>query len=138
MMAVDDAAIRAELAGFEAADVVPEEFDHEAHVRVAWAMLGTAGLDACLGRYPSALRRITQRLGMPEKFHATVTGFLLLLIAERRAAMPAADWPTFRAANPDLLTEAGAILRRHYSATRLETELARAQFLPPDIGAPGR
>ena len=81
-----------ELVAFEAGDIAPGDFDHEAHVRVAWTMLGTADLDEALRRYPQALKRITQRLGVPEKFHATITGFLLLLIAERRAAMPGADW----------------------------------------------
>ena len=130
-------AMRAELTAFEAGDVSPDDFDHEAHVRVAWTMLGTADLDECLRRYPLALKRITQRLGVPEKFHATVTGFLLLLIAERRAAMPAADSPAFCTANPDLLAGTGALLERHYSTGRLQGDLARSQFLLPDIPAPG-
>lgn len=124
----------AELATFEAGDVSPEQFDHEAHVRVAWLMLGETDLDDCLQRYPLALKRITERLGVPEKFHATVTGFLLLLIAERRAEAPDADWPSFRSANPDLLTAAGDLLRHHYSPDRLGSDLARRQFLPPDLG----
>ncbi len=123
-----------ELARFEAGDVSPEQFDHEAHVRVAWLMLGETDLDDCLRRYPRALRRITERLGVPEKFHATLTGFLLLLIAERRANLPDAGWLAFRAANPDLLTASGDLLRRHYSPDRLASALARRQFLAPDLG----
>ena len=130
----ETAADLAELAVFEAGDVSPEHFDHEAHVRVAWLMLGEADLDDCLRRYPRALRRITERLGVPEKFHATMTGFLLLLIAERRAKLPDADWLAFRSANPDLLTASGDLLRRHYSPGRLGSDLARRQFLPPDLG----
>ncbi len=121
-----------ELAAFEAAAIAPDAFDHEAHVRVAWTMLGTADLDECLRRYPLALKRITRRLGVPEKFHATVTGFLLLLIAERRAAMPTAGWADFRSANRDLVTEARQLLGRHYTRERLGAELARSQFLLPD------
>ncbi len=125
-------ALSAELAAFETAAITPDEFDHEAHVRIAWTMLGTADLDECLRRYPLALKRITRRLGVPEKFHATVTGFLLLLIAERRAAMSTADWAAFRSANPDLVTEARQLLRRHYTSERLGAKLARSQFLLPD------
>ncbi len=135
MTAVD--ALQKELAAFEAADIAPDDFDHEAHVRVAWTMLGVADLDECLRRYPLALKRITRRLGVPEKFHATVTGFLLLLIAERRAATPDAGWTAFRRANPDLMSGSSRLLSRHYSSKRLQSELARSQFLLPDVNAPG-
>ena len=131
------AALREELAAFEAGAVSPDAFDHEAHVRVAWTMLGTADLDECLRRYPLALKRITRRLGVPEKFHATVTGFLLLLIAERRAAMPEASWTAFRKANLDLMSGSSRLLSRHYSSDRLQGKLARSQFLLPDVNVPG-
>lgn len=134
MIRCETDAAPSELARFEAGDVAPEQFDHEAHVRVAWLMLGVTDLDDCLRRYPQALKRITHRLGVPEKFHATITGFLLLLIAERRAAEPNDDWPSFRSANTDLLTAAGDLLRQHYSRDRLGSDLARRQFLPPDLG----
>lgn len=130
--------LRIELADFEAAKVAAGDFDHEAHVRVAWTMLQTVELDECLSRYPRALRRIAQRFGVPHKFHATLTGCLLLLIAERRATMPGLDWRAFRAANPDLLTRTGELLERYYTPSRLTGELARRQFLLPDRSAIGR
>ena len=45
------------LEDFECANVDPEQFDHEAHVFVAWSYLQKYELDESIERFSSALRR---------------------------------------------------------------------------------
>jgi hypothetical protein len=115
---------------FESGQIAAEHFDHEAHVYVAWCFVIQYPLADAVARFDSALRRVTDKLGVPEKYHATITWFFLLLVAERVAADE--DWQSFKARNPDLFQESKATLERHYSAERLFSDAARDQFLLPD------
>ena len=62
---------------FEASEIDPEQFGHAAHVYLAWLYINQYGADTALTRFDAALRRLTDRLGVPQKYNATITGFLL-------------------------------------------------------------
>lgn len=126
---------RLALRRFENGDIDAGTFSHELHVYTAWKMLSEVSPDEAFRRYAAALRRITAKFGVPEKYHETITGFFLFLIAERRAQADSDDWRTFKTANPDLLSDAGGLLDSHYTPARLADPLARRQFLLPDKAA---
>ena len=123
------------LAEFESAALDPGTFTHELHVYCAWQMLKVCPPEIAFGRYAAALKRITTKFGATDKYHETITGFFLFLIAERHSTMTNAGWSAFRDSNRDLFDDASALLRQHYSAERLESRLARRQFLLPDRDA---
>ena len=116
---------------FEHGEVDADAFDHEAHVYVAWLYLERFPLPAALEKFDAALRRLTVKLGVPGKYHATITWFFLLLIGERRSVDPGADWRRFRRQNADLI-EDGGILGRYYSRQTLASDRARRTFVLPD------
>ena len=116
---------------FEFGNVDPEAFDHEAHVYVAWLYLEQFPPSAALAKFDAALRRLTARLGIPGKYNATITWFFLLLIGERRAADPGADWYRFCRRNGDLIGD-GGILERYYRRETLASDRARRSFVLPD------
>jgi hypothetical protein len=115
---------------FEALDFDPATFDHEAHVCVARELIVRYGEDEAFARYSRTLAALTQRLGVPEKYHETITRFYILAIAERLRRLPGADWQAFKAANADLLD--GTLLMASYSPERLASPEARRHFLLPD------
>jgi len=121
------------LADFEDACIDAREFDHAAHVYVAWQLLAEVPVPEAIARYASALQRLTRKLGVPGKYHETITGFFILLVAERRQACPARDWDRFAAANADLLRDPAALLAQFYSPARLGSDTARWTFLLPDL-----
>lgn len=121
------------LRDFEATALDPGALSHRMHVHIAWATLRRDGLDTTLATLPTRLRRLTAAAGVPDKFHATVTGALLLLIHERLLAMaPDHDFATFAAAHPELLGPSRALLLGYYSPARLDGPLARQSFLLPE------
>jgi hypothetical protein len=120
---------------FESGVVDPDRFDHEAHVYVAWLYLKAFPRRMAADRYCAALRRLTEKVGVPGKYHETITRFLLQQIAERYAAAPHEGWSEFRLRNDELCSGAAAILQRHYSRELLSSESARAAFLMPDRSA---
>jgi len=129
----DQRQLRQAVEDFEAGCVDPAAFDQAAHVRIAWCYLRLHPPFEAIRRFSAALEALTRRLGVADKYHATITGFFLLLIAERMALEPAADWEAFRDGNGDLFHGSGALLRSHYSRDRLDSATARRQFLLPDL-----
>ena len=118
---------------FEALDIVPTDFDHEAHIYVAWSYLQRFDLLTSIERYRSVLRRLTEKFGVPDKYHETITWFNLIGVAERAMGEAATDWSRFRDQNPELFARNPSIIRRFYSESRLTSEAAKRTFVLPDL-----
>ena len=88
---------------FEAGNIDPATFDHEAHIYVAWHYIGTYPRNDAIARFDAALRRLTEKIGATEKYNAMITWLFMLLIAER--ARTGEDWSAFRTRNSDLFDE---------------------------------
>ena len=118
------------IADFERGHVDAEQFDHEAHVFVAWSYLQKYQLQESIARFCKALRKLTKKLGVESKYHETISWFFMILIAERKAASE--DWQAFRRRNADLFAPQPSIISAYYSSERLGSLLARTQFVMPD------
>ena len=77
---------------FEAGTIDPQHFDHEAHVYLAWLYLEQSPVFDAVWRYSDGLRRLTRQLGVPGKYHETITLGWLFLIASRRRAANRPGW----------------------------------------------
>jgi hypothetical protein len=120
-------------ARFEAGDIAPGDFDHEAHVRVARACLRDFGLPEGARRFVAALRAFTARHGVAGKYHDTLTHALLHLIyTEMKAGGDEETFARFRERCPDLFGRARALVERHYTRELLDSAAARAAFVEPD------
>lgn len=120
------------IAAFESGRLDPERFDHEAHVYLAWLYLEQFPVIEALQRYAQGLRRLTGKLGVPGKYHETITCFYMLKIAERRDESKG-DWPAFRKRNADVFARGeSSVLHRFYSRETLASERARKAFILPD------
>jgi hypothetical protein len=117
----------------EACEIPAGDFHHEQHVRVAWALLAQGGLLPALQRFPSALRRFAEHHGAHTLYHETITWAFLFLIQEHRQQLdPDHGWEEFARANPELLQDCKGTLARYYSKKRLDSALARSEFVMPD------
>jgi hypothetical protein len=121
----DDELVR----GFESGALA--DFPHAQHVRLTIVYLERHGRDTTLTLLADGLQRFAASKGHPEKFHVTMTRAWVELIVAARGAFPGArDAAALVAACP-LLLERDALLR-FYSADRLNSDLARSQWLAPD------
>ena len=115
---------------FEALDFDPDSFDHEMHVYIARALILEFGQEEAAERFAQTLKTLTDKLGMPGKYHETITRFYVHAIAERSRLSSGADWESFRTGHPELFD--GSLLRSSYSAERLASDEARRFFVLPD------
>ena len=80
-----------------------------------------------------ALKRLTAQLGIPGKYHETISWFFMLLIAERRSIQETDDWYSFCRNHADLFARGDDnILNRYYSSELLRSDRARRSFMLPD------
>ncbi|GGO81579.1 hypothetical protein GCM10011348_20890 [Marinobacterium nitratireducens] len=124
---------------FEAFAVLPDDFSHEAHLRLAYVYLCRDDRDLAAWRMKSALLAFLDHLGGGRaKYNETMTGAWIDAVAHFMDRTPAcACFADFIAKNPVLRDS--NILLTHYSAERLFSDRARAEYLEPDIQPiPGR
>lgn len=122
------------IAAFQDASLPTSAFRHYDHVHMAWLYVRCYGQAEAAHRFTADLRRYAEAKGVPGLYHATITGAYVALIAERvLATAEDADWPSFAAANPDLLRWKPGVLETYYSPDRLWSDQARRVFLLPDL-----
>ena len=130
MLSADDQRFRED---FEAGRVAPADFNHRAHVRIAYIYLAQNAPEAAIELMRSALRDFLRHHGIaPEKYHETLTRAWILAVRYFMGrAAPAASADAFIDANPELLDS--KIMMTHYSAELIFSPEARARFVAPDI-----
>jgi hypothetical protein len=118
---------------FESGKVTPEQFDHRAHVRVAWVYLQESdSLEAALPRMREAIQRFAAAAGASQKYHETITVLWMRLLDDVKARVGARfemsevlrDFPSL--ADKDLPL-------KYYSRDRLFSEEARGAWVAPDL-----
>lgn len=125
----DDAFVDA----FEHCRIAPGDFDHAAHVRVAYAYLCQDEPETACARMKASLLRFLAHAGAdPDKFHETMTRAWTLAVRHFMDRIgPTASCAEFIERAPDLLDP--RIMLTHYSALTLFSDAARAGFVDPDI-----
>lgn len=124
---------------FEAFEVDPGDFDHRAHVRLAYVYLCTMGPQQAAAAMKESLLGFLEHLGAdPGKFHETMTQAWVSAVRHfMDLTEPCSSFEEFIEANASLLN--AKIMLSHYSAEVLFSDAARARFIAPDVAPiPGR
>jgi len=118
---------------FASGTVTLAQFDHRAHVRLAYILLVAEDIEAATVGMRSALLAFMGHHGVdPVKYHETITRAWILAVRhfmDRTSDTASAD--EFIEANPILLDS--KIMLTHYSADLLFSPEARARFVEPDL-----
>jgi hypothetical protein len=118
---------------FIAGRITPAQFDHRAHVRLAYVVLTESAVDGAVRAMRSALHAFLAHHGIDAaKYHETMTHAWVLAVRhfmDRTNQSASAD--EFVDANPILLDT--KIMLTHYSAALLFSPEARSAFIEPDI-----
>ena len=126
----DDQAFRS---AFETGEFPPAEFNHRAHVRLAYVYLAERGEEEARQLMQRALLAFLRHHGVDvSKYHETMTRAWILAVRhfmELSSGSTSSDG--FIADNPRLLDS--KIMMTHYSAEVLFSDDARAKFVEPNI-----
>ncbi len=118
---------------FEAFQIAPRDFDHEAHVRLAYVYLCTGTPERAAAAMKRSLLAFLEQLGIGDaKFHETLTQAWVGAVNHfMEATQSCSCFSEFIAENPRLLDS--KIMLSHYSAEVLFSAEARAAFVEPDV-----
>src|SRR5689334_3539780 len=74
---------------FERGEIPPAQFDHRAHVRVAWVYVQEGpSLDDAIDRMRGAIQKFAAAANAAQKYHETITVLWMRLLAEATSRVP--------------------------------------------------
>jgi hypothetical protein len=116
---------------FEDGAVMPADFTHLAHVRVAWVYLREADTtDQALERMRAGIRRFAAAAGASQKYHETITVAWMRLLEDVRGQGASGELADVLRAYPALADK--DLPLQYYSRDRLFSDEARAAWVEPD------
>jgi len=117
----------------ESCEFPASEFNHRAHLRLAYIYLTENNSDKSTELMRDTLNRFLLHNGVdPSKYHATITKAWILAVhhfMNKTGGLNSAD--ELIDSNPDMLDT--KIMMTHYSAEALFSDEARAAFVQPDL-----
>jgi len=118
---------------FAACEIAPAEFDHAAHVRLAYVYLCDGSIESAAEKMKQSLLAFLVHFGISaSKYHETITRAWIMAVhyfMGKSQGFPSAA--AFIGAHPELLDS--KIMLTHYSAEVLFSPTARQSFVEPDI-----
>jgi hypothetical protein len=120
---------------FENCALPASDFHHQHHVKMVWLYLQRYPVLETLTRFSENLKRFAAANGKPNLYHETITWAYVFLIHERMKRNSEENWEQFASRNPDLLNWKSSVLRSFYRDETLQSDLARAMFLFPDVAS---
>ena len=118
---------------FEKCEYPVSEFDHRAHLRLAFAYLTENDVDASSQLMRDSLLRFLDHNGVdPTKYHHTLTHAWILAVRHfMEESDDSASADLFIEQHPEMLDS--KIMMTHYSAEVLFSDEARERFVNPNI-----
>lgn len=118
---------------FEALRLSATEFSHLGHLRIAWLYLRQYPQALAIEKTCSGIKTYAESLGAKDKFHLTITDALVRIMAIRMKEQAGEGWQAFADENPDLMSDALAVLAQYYSQAQLWSEPAQTCLVAPDL-----
>lgn len=124
---------RALVSGIESLSLSEEEFDHEAHVQLAWTYLRLHPAATAFKKCCQSIQGFATHLGATDKFHVTITLANFLLVANSMSNCDNTEtWPAFKRRNTELFKNPMELIYHLYTHERLNSPEARTTALAPN------
>jgi len=121
---------------FERGEIPPADFDHRAHVRVAWVYLREGpSFEAALARMREGIRQFAAAANASQKYHETITVLWMRLLSEAADRVPQpCELVELLDRCPELADK--DLPLKYYTRERLFSDEARIRWMPPDSWRP--
>jgi len=111
----------------------PSIFSHEAHLRLAWIHISKYGVEKAIDNVCAQIRSFATAHGDPNKYNVTLTVAAVRAVYHFMLKSKSDNFVDFIAEFPRLKSEFKKLLDGHYSVDIFKSELAKKEFLDPDL-----
>lgn len=120
------------LAQFYDCSLPPEAFDHTGHIRLTVLLLNRLPVEQACVNILTGITRYATSVGAAQKFHKTLSWFMVREVHWRMQQQKLSDWRAFVSVNNDLLKEGKTLVAKHYLTATLNSEQAKKHVVLPD------
>ena len=120
------------LHAFATAELPPQQFDHKAHLRLAYLMLERHPRDEAGELIGQQIRNYTVQWEASDKYNHTLTLAAVYVMAHFMERKPGLSFEELLHHFPKLLTGFQGLVGQHYSRDLLNSSEAKKNFLQPD------
>lgn len=118
---------------FEAEELTPSLFTHEAHLRLAYIHISKYGEEKAIKNITEQIKSYAEGLGVYDKYNHTVTIAAIKAVNHFMNKSEANSFKELIAEYPRLKENFKELLNTHYSMDIFRMESARRVFLEPDL-----
>ncbi|MBO0330010.1 hypothetical protein [[Muricauda] lutisoli] len=118
---------------FEKGKFPPQQFNHKAHIKLAWIYLEMFDEQTAISKTCEAIKNFDRIHGNGTKYHTTLTVAAVKVVHHFRQKSNAATFDEFVAENPRLITSFKELLFQHYGKSVLADPKAKTAYLEPDL-----
>lgn len=118
---------------FLACELAPEDFSHEAHLRLAWLNLDQYGKEKAEVEIQHQLLNFIDFVGARDKYNVTVTLAAMKIVYHFKQKSQSGNFKDFIAEFPQLNSNFKELISAHYSMNIFSSEEAKTSFLAPDL-----
>ncbi|WP_298755230.1 hypothetical protein [uncultured Psychroserpens sp.] len=111
----------------------PEIFNHEAHLRLAWLYIYRLGIKQAEQDIQDQLQSFVETVGAKDKYHKTLTIVATRIVNHFMQKSKSENFTDFINEFPQLKSEFKELVNTHYSFNIFTSELAKREFLKPDL-----
>jgi N-formylglutamate deformylase len=127
---ISDAALLQEIASGR---LNPEIFTHEAHLRLAWILIRSRGVESAVKDVATLIKKYVEQLGVGHKYNHTVTVAAVYAVDHFIRKREIGSFQTFIETYPQLLTNFKDLLQSHYSIDIFHSKHAQTTFIEADL-----
>ena len=118
---------------FETGEFPPEQFNHKAHIKLAWIYLDLFDEQTAISKTCEAIKNFDQLHGDGTKFHTTLTVAAVKVVHHFKQKSKTTTFDELVVEYPKLVTAFKDLLFQHYGESILTDLKAKTSYLEPDL-----
>ncbi|AEM72062.1 hypothetical protein Murru_3041 [Allomuricauda ruestringensis DSM 13258] len=118
---------------FENGSFPPSQFNHAAHIKLAWIYLNQFDEETAISKTCKAIQNFDKLHGDGTKFHTTLTVAAVKVVHHFKQKSNATNFEEFITEFPRLITSFKELLFQHYGKDVIADPKAKTTYLEPDL-----
>ena len=118
---------------FETGEFPPKQFDHKAHIKLAWIYLDLFDEQTAISKTCEAIKNFDKLHGDGTKFHTTLTVAAVKVVHHFKQKSKTTTFDELVVEYPKLVSAFKDLLFQHYGESVLTDLKAKTSYLEPDL-----